>query len=254
MAWTCRSDESFDRIEPRWSGHVRELSTMKLLLIEDDQRMADSLRRSLVECGHVVDIARDGNEGLDFALGAEYDVIITDRMLPGRDGIKIVKMLRSDGNRTPILMLTALAKSAQKVEGLDAGADDYLQKPFEFSELRARIDALARRPVATVQTSSTLKVDGVEMDLIARQVRRDGRLVELLPTEFRLLEYLMRHPRQVVTRTMLLERVWDLNFHPETNIVDVQISRLRRKLGQDGSDDTIIRTIRGMGYIFGRSE
>jgi len=220
---------------------------MKVLLIEDDRKMAEYLAQGLRERGDVVDIAHDGKDGLFLAAGENYDVLVIDRLLPGLDGLAIVRTLRGAGNRTPILMLTALSDVPQRVEGLEAGADDYLGKPFAFSELVARLNALARRP-PTTQQETTLRVADLEMDLLKRWVRRGERRIELLPTEFRILEQLMRRPDQVVTRTMLLEAVWDFNFDPQTNIVDVHISRLRRKIQAEG-ESQLIQTVRGAGYV-----
>lgn len=222
---------------------------MRLLVIEDDNATADYIQKGLTEAGHVVDLARTGKDGLFLALNESYDVIVTDRMLPGPDGLAILRALRASGIHTPVLVLTALGEVESRVEGLDAGADDYLAKPFAFSELRARLDALARRPAPSAG-ETVLRVADVEMDMLKRNVRRAGRTVDLLPTEFRLLEYMLRHPGQVLTRTMLLEHVWDFNFDPNTNVVDVHVSRLRRKLEQEGLP-TLIRTVRGAGYAFG---
>lgn len=228
---------------------------MRVLLIEDDRPTADYLAKGLREVGHVVEVARTGRDGLVLALDEGFDAIIADRMLPGPDGLSILRALRASGNRTPVLIVTALGEVDARVDGLDAGADDYLAKPFAFSELRARLDAMTRRAAATSGgEAAVLHVADCEMNLLRRTVRRAGRPVELLPTEFRLLEFMMRHPGQVLTRTMLLERVWDFNFDPTTNVVDVHVSRLRRKL--DAARDTegsppLIRTLRGAGYVFG---
>jgi two-component system OmpR family response regulator len=231
---------------------------LRVLVIEDDRSTADYIQKGLVEAGHVVDLARTGKDGLFLALNESYDVIVTDRMLPGPDGLAILRALRTSGIRTPVLVLTALGDVDHRVEGLDAGADDYLGKPFAFSELRARLDALARRPAASTE-ATLLRVADVEMDLLKRSVKRAGKVVELLPTEFRLLEYMMRHPGQVLTRTMLLEQVWDFNFDPNTNVVDVHVSRVRRKLDQvvEGAAESqppLIRTIRGAGYALGSGD
>ena len=229
---------------------------MRVLVIEDDAATADYLGKGLRETGHVVDIARTGRDGLFLALNGAFDAIITDRMLPGPDGLSILRALRASGNRTPVLIVTAMGEVEARVDGLDAGADDYLAKPFAFSELRARLDAMTRRAAATQEGEpSVLRAADVELNLLRRTVRRAGQPVELLPTELRLLEFMMRHPGQVLTRTMLLERVWDFNFDPTTNVVDVHVSRLRRKLdaarlaGADGPP--LIRTLRGAGYVFG---
>lgn len=220
---------------------------MKVLLIEDDPRTAAYIKKGLLELGHVVEVATNGRDGL-FLAGAEtYDVMIVDRMLPALDGLSVVKMLRAGGLKTPVLFLTTMSGVGDRVEGLEAGGDDYLVKPFAFSELLARLNALARRPPLTsVQT--VLRVADLEMDLISRRVSRGGEKIELKPLEFRLLEYLMRHAGQVVTRTMLLEDVWDFHFDPKTNIVETHISRLRSKVDR-GFKSELIETIRGSGYL-----
>jgi two-component system OmpR family response regulator len=220
---------------------------MKLLLIEDDLSAADYVANGLRESGHSVDHAADGAEGLTLALASRYDVIVADRMLPYMDGLAVVQALRAQGVTTPILILSALAKVDDRVKGLRAGGDDYLTKPFAFSELLARIEVLQRRTAVTEPTTR-LRVADLEMDLVARKVARGGRPVELTAREFRLLEYLMRHSGQVVTRTMLLEHVWDLHFDPQTNVIDVHISRLRQALDR-GSARPLIHTVRGSGYV-----
>jgi len=221
---------------------------MKLLLIEDDQRAADYIANGLRESGHSVDHAVDGAEGLTQALAGQYDVIIADRMLPYMDGLAVVQTLRAQGVITPILILSALAKVDDRVKGLRAGGDDYLTKPFAFSELLARIEVLQRRSTATAAPLTRLRVADLDMDLVARKVTRGGQPVELTAREFRLLEYLMRHAGQVVTRTMLLESVWDLHFDPQTNVIDVHISRLRQALDRE-SALPLIHTVRGSGYV-----
>lgn len=220
---------------------------MKLLLIEDDVRAADYVANGLRESGHSVDHAADGAEGLTLALASQYDAIIADRMLPYMDGLAVVQTLRAQGITTPILILSALAKVDDRVKGLRAGGDDYLTKPFAFSELLARLEALQRRRAAT-EPSTKLRVGDLEMDVISRKVSRSGRPVDLTAREFRLLEYLMRHAGQVVTRTMLLENVWDLHFDPQTNVIDVHISRLRQALDHEGAAP-LIHTVRGAGYV-----
>ena len=221
---------------------------MKLLLIEDDQRAAGYVAGGLRESGHSVDHAADGAEGLTLALASCYDVIIADRMLPHLDGLAVVQTLRAQGVATPILILSALAKVDDRVRGLRAGGDDYLTKPFAFSELLARIEVLQRRRTAS-EPVTRLKVADLDMDLVTRKVTRGGRPVDLTAREYRLLEYLMRHAGQVVTRTMLLENVWDLHFDPDTNVIDVHVSRLRQALG--GADlAPLIHTVRGSGYVF----
>ena len=222
---------------------------MKILVIEDDAATAGYVAQGLRETGHAVDIARTGKDGLFMAASEPYDVIVTDRMLPGPDGLTIVRTLRASGVATPVLMLTALADVERRVEGLDAGADDYLAKPFAFSELRARVAALGRRPAASGE-ATVLRVADLEMDLLKRSVRRGDRVIELLPTEWRLLEHMMRNAGRVLTKTMLLEKVWDFNFDPSTNIVEVHVSRLRRKIEVEG-EPPLIRTIRGAGYVLG---
>ena len=219
---------------------------MKILLIEDDQETADYVARGLHEHGHVVDHAATGRDGLFLAGAAEHDVLIVDRMLPGLDGLGLVRMLRGAGLKAPVLFLTALGGVGDRVRGLEAGGDDYLVKPFAFAELLARLHALARRPpLAEVQT--VLSVADLEMDLLKRTVTRGSQPVELQPREFQLLEYLMRHAERVVTRTMLLEAVWDFHFDPKTNIVETHVSRLRGKLAQHGGLE-LIYTVRGAGY------
>lgn len=219
---------------------------MHVLLIEDDCQAAEYLVKGLNECGHVVDHASDGDDGLHLALTGSYDVIIADRMLPRRDGLSIIKMLRADDNTTPILILSALGEVDDRVTGLRAGGDDYLVKPYAFSECLARIEALARRNQPQF-TENALTVGDLTIDLQKRSVTRGGRLIRLQPREFRLLEYLMRRAGQVVTRTMLLEQVWDFHFDPQTNVVDVQISRLRGKIDRD-FDRPLLHTVRGAGY------
>jgi two-component system OmpR family response regulator len=221
---------------------------MRILVIEDNQTTADYIAQGLMQEGQTVEISTNGKDGLFLALTTPFDVIVTDRMLPGPDGLSIIRALRASSIATPVLVLTALGEVERRVEGLDAGADDYLAKPFAFSELYARIRALARRPAPTESAQTELVVGDLRMDLLRRVVTRLGVPIELLPTEWRLLEYMMRHPGQVLTRTMLLERVWDFAFDPTTNVVDVHISRLRRKLeGSEGA--ALVRTIRGAGYV-----
>jgi two-component system OmpR family response regulator len=220
---------------------------MRILVIEDDQETRDYLAQGLTQSGHVVDAADDGKDGLFLALDQEFDVMIVDRMLPGLDGLSIVKTVRSSGRRTPILILSALGEVDDRVEGLRRGGDDYLVKPFAFSELEARLEALVRRGDGDA-VETRLQVADLELDLLTRQVKRAGREIELQPREFRLLEYLMRHSGQVVTRTMLLEKVWDYHFDPQTNVIDVHVSRLRRKIDKD-FDEPLIQTVRGAGYV-----
>lgn len=224
---------------------------MKLLIIEDDVTAAEYLQRGLTESGHVVDSAHDGEVGLQLALQNTYDVLVVDRMLPRRDGLSLIRMLRADGQTTPVLILSALGQIDQRVEGLRAGGDDYLVKPYAFAELLARIDALARRAAPLdVAMPGVLKVGDLELDLERRRVTRAGQLIRLQPRELRLLEYLMRRAGRIVTRTMLLEQVWDLHFDPQTNVVDSQISRLRAKIDRDFGTP-LLHTLRGIGYRLG---
>lgn len=225
---------------------------MHLLLIEDDLQAAEYLVKGLGECGHVVDHAATGDDGLHLALTGSYDVIIADRMLPGRDGLSIVKMLRADDNATPILILSALGEVDDRVTGLRAGGDDYLVKPYAFSECLARVEALARRH-QPFSSDTVLTVADLTIDTSRRTVTRAGRIIRLQPREFMLLEYLVRRAGQVVTRTMLLEQVWDFHFDPQTNVVDVQISRLRSKIDRD-FDRPLLHTIRGAGYRLGHAD
>lgn len=220
---------------------------MKILLIEDDPVTSEYIARGLAECGHVVDRAASGRDGLFMASGEHHEVLIVDRMVPGLDGLALVRTLRGAGVRTPILFLTALGGVDDRVEGLEAGGDDYLVKPFAFTELLARVNALGRRPPLT-QVDTVLRVGDLELDPERRRALRAGRIVELQPREFMLLEFLMRHVGRVVTRTMLLEQVWEFHFDPKTNIVDTHICRLRAKIGGPG-DPELIHTVRGAGYI-----
>ena len=220
---------------------------MKVLVIEDDAETAAYVANGLREHGHTVDLAATGRDGLFLAAGEPYDMLIVDRMLPELDGISIVKTLRSGKILTPVLFLTALGGVDDRVTGLNAGGDDYLTKPFAFWELMARINALARRPpIGTVETQ--FRVADLEMDLLKRTVTRSGQTILLQPREFRLLEYLMRHAGEVVTRTMLLEHVWDFHFDPQTNVVETHISRVRAKVDKP-FDQSLIETVRGAGYV-----
>jgi len=221
---------------------------MRLLLIEDDADVAAYIDKGLSEAGHTVDLAHDGKNGLGLATTEDYDVMIIDRMLPGVDGLSIVKSVRAADIHTPILILSALGEVDDRVEGLKAGADDYLTKPFAFSELDARIEVLQRRSTAGLNMDTRLKVGELELDQLSRTASRAGRAIELQPREYRLLEYLMRHAGQVVTRTMLLEQVWDYHFDPQTNVIDVHISRLRSKIDK-GYDTPLLHTVRGAGYM-----
>ena len=224
---------------------------MHILLIEDDVLAAEYLVKGLGECGHVVDHAADGKIGLNLALNGHYDVIVVDRMLPERDGLSIIRMLRADHNPTPVLVLSALGEVDDRVEGLRAGGDDYLVKPYAFSELLARLDALARRNHPEAQ-QQYLQIADLVIDRQKQTVKRAGRLIRLQPREFRLLEYLMRNAGRLVTRTMLLEHVWDFNFDPQTNVIDVQISRLRGKI-DTGFSVPLLHTVRGAGYLLSES-
>ena len=224
---------------------------MHILLIEDDINAASYVIKGLKESGHVVDHASDGEEGMELSLTLKFDVIIIDRMLPKLDGLSLIKKIRDKKINTPILILSALGEVDEKVLGLKAGADDYLAKPFSFSELLARIEVLVRRTNPEVKETS-LKVGSLIMNLLTRQVHRNGIEIELQPREFRLLEFLMRRSNQVVTRTMLLEGVWEYHFDPQTNVIDVHISRLRSKLEADPANPELILTARGTGYLFQR--
>jgi two-component system OmpR family response regulator len=225
---------------------------MRVLVIEDDVQLAGYLCKAFGETGAVVDHTGDGREGLLLAAANDYDVLIIDRMLPSLDGLSILRTLRGSGDRTPVLVLSALGDVDDRVEGLRAGGDDYLVKPFAFSELHARIEALLRRSTPGDGPVTRLRVSDLDMDLLTREVSRAGQPIQLQPREFRLLEYLLRHAGHVVTRTMLLEHVWDYHFDPQTNVIDVHISRLRAKIDK-GFDRPLLHTVRGAGYIL-RSE
>ncbi len=225
---------------------LRILHGMKLLVIEDDERMAEFIVRGLKERGHIIDHANNGKDGLFLAASEKYDAMVIDRMLPDLDGLKILKMLRAGENHVPAIFLTTMTGIDDRVEGLEAGADDYLVKPFAFEELFARLGALMRRPpVSDVRT--TLRVGEIELDLITRVVMRSGKRIELQPQELKLLEYFMRSDGRVVTRTMLLENVWDFHFDPQTSVVETHISRLRAKIDK-GFEVEHLKTIRGAGY------
>ena len=219
---------------------------MKLLVVEDDRETAAYLAKGLGESGYAVDQASDGRNGLFLATDGGYDAIILDRMLPGMDGLTLLGALRAAEIRTPALILSALGSVDDRVKGLRAGGDDYLVKPFAFSELLARIEALLRRGQTTAATTR-LRVADLEMDLLTRSISRGGRPIELLPREFQLLECLMRNAGHVVTRTMLLETVWDYHFDPQTNVIDVHVSRLRQKIDK-GFEKPLLHTVRGAGY------
>lgn len=222
---------------------------MRLLLVEDDHTVRLYVQKGLKEAGHIVDMADNGKDGLFLAVSEAYDVIILDRMLPGgMDGMNILGTLRGQKNGTPVLLLSALSDVDERVAGLRAGGDDYMAKPFSFSELLARVEALGRRGHTDKTPPTRLRVADLELDLLTREVRRDGRKIDLQPREFRLLEFLIRHADQVVTRTMLLEKVWDYHFDPQTNVIDVHVSRLRQKLDKPFAAQ-LIYTIRNAGYI-----
>jgi two-component system OmpR family response regulator len=220
---------------------------MRILVIEDDREAATWLLKGLAESGHVADHAADGEQGLALAREKVHDVLIVDRMLPKMDGLTIIKTLRTEGVTAPVLILSALGDVDERVKGLRAGGDDYLAKPYAFSELLARIEGLSRRRHQGPQQTKLKAVD-LEMDLLARTVTRSGRPILLQPREFKLLEYLMRNAGHVVTRTMLLENVWDYHFDPQTNVIDVHVSRLRAKIDK-GFDEPILQTVRGAGYM-----
>ncbi|MGK9165312.1 response regulator transcription factor [Inquilinus limosus] len=220
---------------------------MRILVIEDDAQAAQYLTKGLRESGFVVDHAPDGPQGLFLATSETYDAMIVDRMLPGMDGLLIVETIRRNGNQTPVLFLSAMGQVDDRVRGLRAGGDDYLTKPYAFTELLARLEALLRRGAAPAAAQTELQIGDLKMDLLSRTVTRSGRKVDLQQREFQILEYLMRHSGQVVTRTMLLENVWNYHFDPQTNVIDVHISRLRQKIDRD-FDTPLLQTVRGAGY------
>ncbi|MCK4659014.1 MAG: response regulator transcription factor [Phycisphaerae bacterium] len=219
---------------------------MRILVVEDNPKMARFIRQGLAETGYAVDVATGGHDGEHLAATEDYDLVILDVMLPDLDGVQACRNIRRRGAKTPILMLTALSTTADKVKGLDAGADDYLTKPFEFDELLARVRALLRRGQAG--EASRLEFAGVEMDLLTRTVSRAGRKIRLTAKEFALLEYFMRNPNRVLTRTSIGEHVWDMNFDSDSNVIDVYVSMLRRKLNK-GFDQRLIHTVIGTGYM-----
>lgn len=220
----------------------------RILVVEDDDRLAEYIGQGLTEEGYVVDRAADGRDGLFLATDSQFDTVILDRMLPGMDGLAVLKALRAGGVATPVIVLSALGDTDARIDGLNAGADDYLAKPFSFAELLARVQALQRRSGGSAQPQqSVLRCADLELDRLARQVRRGSRKITVQPREFRLLEYLLLHAGEVVTRTMLLEAVWDYHFDPGTNVIDVHISRLRRKI-DDGEGQPLLHTVRGAGY------
>jgi len=219
---------------------------MRILIIEDDLEAGEAMVRGLSEGGHECAHAPDGEAGLEAARAGRFDVLIVDRMMPKMDGVTVVETLRREGDATPVLFLSALGEINDRVTGLQAGADDYLVKPYAFAELIARVDALARRR-DTGAVATTLKVGDLEMNLLTREVHRAGKEIDLQPREFQLLEFMMRHAGQSVTRTMLLEKVWEYHFDPQTNVIDVHISRLRSKIDK-GFDRPMLQTVRGAGY------
>jgi heavy metal response regulator len=219
---------------------------MRLLVIEDNPKIAGFIRQGLTEQGHAVDVAERGHDGEEMAASEPYDAIILDIMLPDQDGVQVCRNLRRRGLKTPILMLTSLSTTADKVTGLDAGADDYLTKPFEFVELSARLRALMRRGEA--QESSVLRFEDIELDLVGRKVKRAGEKIKLTSKEFALLEYLMRNPNRVLSRTQIGEHVWDMNFDSDSNVIDVYVSMLRRKIDKD-FEKKLIHTVIGSGYV-----
>lgn len=220
---------------------------MRLLIIEDDRESADYLVKAFREVGHVADHAADGEEGFALADSGDYDVLVVDRMLPRRDGLSIIESLRAEDDKTPVLILSALGEVDDRVTGLRAGGDDYLVKPYAFTELLARIEVLARRS-SPAEAATSFEVGGLALDRLSRKVERDGEQILLQPREFRLLEYLMKNAGKVVTRTMLLENVWDYHFDPQTNVIDVHMSRLRAKIDK-GHANPLLHTIRGAGYM-----
>jgi len=221
---------------------------MRVLLVEDDAEVARFVRKGLGEAGHMVEHSANGRDGLFLAASEPFDVLVLDRMLPGGvDGVRLVETLRAQGVRTPVLFLSALSAVDERVRGLKAGGDDYLTKPFAFEELLVRVEALGRRPSGDAP-ATRLRVADLEMDLLSRTVTRGGKRIDVQPREFRLLEHLMRHAGQVVTRTMLLEKVWDYHFDPQTNVIDVHVSRLRQKIDK-GFDKPLIHTVRNAGYV-----
>jgi two-component system, OmpR family, response regulator len=225
----------------------RHKISMRVLVIEDDRDAATWLLKGLKESGHLVDHAADGELGLALAREGLHDVLIVDRMLPKLDGLSVIRSLRADGQTTPVLILSALSDVDERVKGLRAGGDDYLAKPYSFSELLARVEGLSRRN-AGASLETRLKACDLELDLLSREVTRAGKDIPLQPREFKLLEYLMRHAGHIVTRTMLLENVWDYHFDPQTNVIDVHVSRLRSKIDK-GFDEPILQTVRGAGYM-----
>ena len=232
---------------PQSSGEIAYNGSMKILVIEDDREAADYMQKAFAEAGHTAHVAGDGETGFALADAGDYDVMVVDRMMPRRDGLSVIAGLRSRGNTTPVLILSALGEVDDRVTGLRAGGDDYLTKPYAFSELLARVEVLNRR-AGSKDVETVYRAGDLELDRLSHEVRRAGREIILQPREFRLLEYLMRHAGQVVTRTMLLENVWDYHFDPQTNVIDVHVSRLRAKIEKD-FDSPVLHTVRGAGYM-----
>ena len=230
-----------------WHAPGGYLIAMRILVIEDDREAASYLVKALREAGHVADQAHDGESGLERASNGEYDVLIVDRMLPKRDGLSLIADLRASGNRVPLLILSALGQVDDRVTGLRAGGDDYLPKPYAFSELLARVEVLGRRNVPQ-EAQTVYRVGDLELDRLSRKVHRSGEPIVLQPREFRLLEYLMKNAGTVVTRTVLLEKVWAYHFDPQTNVIDVHMSRLRAKIDK-GFSRPLLHTVRGSGYV-----
>ncbi len=223
---------------------------MRILIIEDDPEISGYVSKSLEQHGHVAEVMADGIDGLSEAVSGNYDAIVLDRMLPRLDGISVLKAIRSEGVKTPVIILSALGELDYRIEGLKAGADDYLAKPFAVSELLARLEAVLRRGTETIGNSDILTVGDLELDLKTRQAKRAGNVIDLKPREYKILEYLMRNEGRIATRSMLLEQVWDYHFDPHTNVIDVHISRLRSKIDQ-GYDKPLLHTVRGAGYRIG---
>lgn len=234
-------------LQAPYANRPETLNPMRVLVIEDDRETAGFIQKSLKESGHSADVAHDGETGLSMAEEGPYDVLIVDRMLPKLDGLSVVRTLRGAGKRTPVLILSALGDVDDRVKGLRAGGDDYLTKPYAYTELLARIEALARRAVPGEQ-ETRYAVGDLVLDRLSHRVTRGGENILLQPREFRLLEYLMKHAGQVVTRTMLLENVWDYHFDPQTNVIDVHVSRLRSKIDKN-FDRPLLHTVRGAGYM-----
>jgi two-component system OmpR family response regulator len=234
------------------SGHEPGTSVVKVLVVEDDERTASFIARGLVETGYTVDLARTGDEGVQIGMAGAHDVIVMDRMLPGRSGLEAIALLRAEGINAPVLVLTALGSIEDRVSGLEGGADDYLVKPFAFSELLARLNALVRRPPLSSQ-NDVIRIADLSIDTRRRKVMRADKRIELTPQEYKLLEFLARRVGETVTRTMLLESLWGFHFDPRTNIVDAHVSRLRSKVDR-GFDIELIRTLRGVGYVLDEPE